>query len=98
MPTYDYRCKECQHVFELFHSPTQRPRDACPACGCRRKERLLGTGSGVIFKGSGFYETDYRKESYNAARDRDAGGNQSKDSSTTSSEKKPSSKAKPKKG
>jgi len=62
MPTYDYECQSCGHVFEKFHSMTSRPRVKCPQCGARAK-KMLGTGAGIIFKGSGFYETDYRRKS-----------------------------------
>lgn len=64
MPTYDYRCTECEHTFELFHSMKDKPKRKCPACGKNALERLIGTGAGVLFKGSGFYETDYRSSSY----------------------------------
>lgn len=64
MPTYDYVCKSCGHAFELFHSMKDAPKKKCPACGKLKLERLIGTGAGVIFKGGGFYETDYRSESY----------------------------------
>ncbi len=67
MPTYDYVCRECEHEFEEFQSMTAKPLRTCPECGERRLERLIGTGAGVIFKGGGFYETDYRSESYKKA-------------------------------
>lgn len=67
MPTYDYRCDACGHEFELFQSITADPVDKCPACRRPRVKRLLGTGGGIIFKGSGFYETDYRSEAYKKA-------------------------------
>ncbi len=60
MPTYTYECKTCEHSFDLFHAISANPRPKCPECGGACK-RLLGTGAGVIFKGSGFYETDYKK-------------------------------------
>lgn len=62
MPTYSYECGKCGRVFDKFHGMSESPRVKCPECGgaCRR---LLGTGSGVIFKGSGFYETDYKTKS-----------------------------------
>lgn len=60
MPTYDYECKDCQHAFEEFHSMSAKPVKKCPECGGKVK-RLIGTGAGIIFKGSGFYETDYKK-------------------------------------
>ena len=65
MPNYDYRCKECDHLFEIFQKMSDPKLEDCPQDNCSGKvKRLLGTGSGVIFKGSGFYQTDYRSESY----------------------------------
>ena len=68
MPTYDYLCDSCGHGFERFQSITAHPLRKCPKCGKNRLKRLIGTGAGIIFKGSGFYETDYRSESYKEAR------------------------------
>jgi putative FmdB family regulatory protein len=67
MPTYDYECQACGHAFELFQSMTAAVKRTCPSCGKPRLKRLIGTGAGVIFKGGGFYETDYRSESYKKA-------------------------------
>lgn len=67
MPTYDYVCEQCEHAFEEFQSITAKPLRKCPECGKNRLRRLIGTGGGVIFKGAGFYETDYRSESYKKA-------------------------------
>ncbi len=67
MPTYEYRCEACKHEFEQYQSITAAPLRKCPACGQRALQRLLGTGGGIIFKGSGFYQTDYRSESYKKA-------------------------------
>jgi len=64
MPTYDYRCNACDVEFELFQSMKDKPKKKCPECGKNALERLIGTGAGIIFKGGGFYETDYRSESY----------------------------------
>lgn len=64
MPTYEYVCKKCEHEFEVFQSITSSPIRKCPHCGKLGVKRLIGTGSGIIFKGSGFYETDYRSENY----------------------------------
>ena len=64
MPTYEYLCGACEHSFEQFQSITAKTLRKCPACGQPKLKRLIGTGAGVIFKGSGFYETDYRSESY----------------------------------
>jgi len=67
MPTYDYICENCGHQFEHFQSITAKPLRQCPKCRKRKLKRLIGIGSGVIFKGSGFYQTDYRSESYKKA-------------------------------
>jgi len=67
MPTYEYICEDCGCNFEQFQSITARPLRVCPMCKKRELKRLIGTGSGVIFKGSGFYQTDYRSESYRKA-------------------------------
>ncbi|HOO77332.1 MAG TPA: zinc ribbon domain-containing protein [bacterium] len=71
MPTYDYRCRDCGHTFEVFQPMTARKLRKCPICG-GKLERLLGTGAGIIFKGSGFYATDYRKPGYGEAKKKDA--------------------------
>ncbi|MFG0331246.1 MAG: FmdB family zinc ribbon protein [Phycisphaerales bacterium] len=71
MPTYDYACRACGHEFELFQSMSAPVKRKCPECGKLQLERLLGAGAGVIFKGSGFYETDYRSDSYKKAADSD---------------------------
>ena len=71
MPTYEYECQKCQHRFELFQAITDKPKRSCPKCRGRVK-RLLGTGAGIIFKGSGFYSTDYRKPSYTEAAKKEA--------------------------
>jgi putative FmdB family regulatory protein len=64
MPTYDYRCQACGHTIERFQSITAPSVRKCPVCGLLKVKRLIGAGAGVIFKGSGFYQTDYRSESY----------------------------------
>ena len=64
MPTYEYKCGHCDHLMEAFQSITASPKKKCPECGKLKLQRLMGIGSGVIFKGSGFYETDYRSDSY----------------------------------
>ena len=63
MPTYDYRCLECNIRFEKFQSMKDDPINTCPDCEGNVK-RLIGSGAGIIFKGGGFYETDYRSDSY----------------------------------
>ena len=67
MPTYEYQCSKCGHEFETFQSMTARVMKKCPACGRLSLKRLIGTGGAVLFKGSGFYATDYRSESYRQA-------------------------------
>lgn len=64
MPTYDYLCKDCGYEFEKLQSIISGPLKKCPECGRFGLKRLIGAGSGVIFKGSGFYQTDYRSENY----------------------------------
>ena len=59
MPTYDYKCDSCKDVFERFQSITDKPLGKCPTCGGSVR-RMIGTGAGIIFKGSGFYQTDYK--------------------------------------
>ena len=64
MPTYDYVCDGCGHAFELFQSITDKVKRTCPECKKRKLRRLIGTGAAIMFKGSGFYQTDYRSDSY----------------------------------
>jgi putative FmdB family regulatory protein len=66
MPTYEYECRRCHRRFEFFQSMTEPPRKRCPACRGGLK-KLLSTGAGLLFKGSGFYTTDYRSEGYKKA-------------------------------
>src|SRR5438128_10652610 len=67
MPTYDYSCDACRHEFEVFEPITAEPQKKCPKCKKNKLRRLFGAGAGLIFKGSGFYQTDYRSESYKKA-------------------------------
>ena len=112
MPTYDYRCNACGHEFELFQSMSEAHKRKCPDCSKLKLERLIGTGAAVIFKGSGFYQTDYRTESYkkgaeadkkaktDAKSDKKSDTKSDKKTETKSETKKPDSKkpdAKPKK-
>ena len=63
MPTYDYQCQACGHTWEMFQSMNDAPTKSCPKCKKRKAKRLLGVGAGLIFKGTGFYETDYKTKS-----------------------------------
>jgi len=74
MPTYEYECEACGHTFEKFQSIKAKPIRTCPACGKRKVRRLLGTGGALIFKGSGFYATDYRSPSYHRDAKKAEGG------------------------
>jgi putative FmdB family regulatory protein len=71
MPTYEYQCDACGHEFELFQSMTAPVKRKCPKCGKAKLQRLIGTGAGIIFKGGGFYQTDYRSEGYKKAAEAD---------------------------
>jgi putative FmdB family regulatory protein len=71
MPTYDYVCDACEHEFELFQGINDPLKRKCPECGKPKLRRLFGTGAAVVFKGSGFYETDYRSDSYKKAAEKD---------------------------
>ncbi|HIE03313.1 MAG TPA: zinc ribbon domain-containing protein [Candidatus Latescibacteria bacterium] len=78
MPTYEYRCKRCGYRFEVFQGITAEPLSTCPKCGGSIK-RLIGMGGGFLFKGSGFYITDYRSESYKKAEKRESSEGNKKD-------------------
>jgi len=75
MPTYDYECDACGHKFEQFQSIKDDPLTKCPECKKKKLRRLFGTGAAIVFKGSGFYQTDYRSEGYkkSAAADKPSG-------------------------
>src|SRR4051812_35387657 len=78
MPTYDYKCDACGHTFELFQSMKADPVRKCPKCKKSKVKRLIGTGAGLIFKGSGFYITDYRDQSYKDKAKADSGSTETK--------------------
>lgn len=105
MPTYDYLCEACGETTEIFQSITAKPVKKCPECGKLKLKRQIGAGAGLIFKGSGFYETDYRSSEYKKAAEADKkssesggksesksdSGSKSSDSSSSSSESSSSS-------
>jgi putative FmdB family regulatory protein len=97
MPTYEYRCRSCGEEFEKFQRMSDEPVAECPACGTAAERRLSG-GAGLIFKGSGFYITDYRGDGYKKAADAESkngsGKSEKKEKADTSS-KKSETKAKP---
>jgi putative FmdB family regulatory protein len=95
MPTYDYECDACGHSFELFQSISEPVKKKCPECGKPKLRRLFGTGAAVMFKGSGFYQTDYRSESYKKAAEKDKPATDSKSDkkSDSASDSKSDSKA-----
>jgi putative FmdB family regulatory protein len=67
MPTYEYHCDACEHNFDEFQSMSEEPLKKCPECGRKKLRRVYGPGAAILFKGSGFYQTDYRSESYKSA-------------------------------
>jgi putative FmdB family regulatory protein len=75
MPTYDYVCEACNHKFELFQSMMDPVQRKCPQCKKSKLRRLFGTGAAVMFKGSGFYQTDYRSDSYKKGASADSADN-----------------------
>ena len=94
MPTYEYECAKCGKTFDVFQSMKDEPLKTCPNKKCKGKvKRLLGTGAGLIFKGSGFYITDYRSEGYKQAAKKDSSASSS--SSGESSKSSGSEKSKP---
>lgn len=94
MPTYDYQCDACGHRFEEFQSITANPLKKCPKCGKLKLKRLFGTGAGLIFKGSGFYQTDYRSETYKKAASGDKPASASTESKTEAKDSKPAAESK----
>ena len=80
MPTYEYQCPQCGHKFEEFQSIKAAPLKKCPNCGGNKVQRMIGCGAGLIFKGSGFYCTDYRSDGYQKAAKKDNGSTPAKPS------------------
>ena len=106
MPTYDYECDACGHTWELFQKITDEPEKKCPQCKKKKARRLFGTGAAIMFKGSGFYETDYRSESYKKGADaakksksesKDSGDSIKSETKSSSDSKSKKSDSKPKK-
>ena len=99
MPTYDYRCENCGCKFEQFQSITAKPLRKCPECGRNALNRLIGTGAGIIFKGSGFYETDYRSDSYKQVekKEKDSGKEKKEEKKAEKKDSKPAKKTESKK-
>lgn len=87
MPTYDYKCLACDTRFEQFQGITAPAIEACPECGGKVK-RLIGAGAGLIFKGSGFYITDYRSEGYKESAKKDKDSSSDKNSGSDKGKKK----------
>jgi putative FmdB family regulatory protein len=86
MPTYDYQCQTCGERFEAFQSMKDPKLTDCPAAGCGGEvRRLLGTGAGLLFKGAGFYQTDYRSSSYQAGAKAESAGSAKPETSATAS-------------
>jgi putative FmdB family regulatory protein len=92
MPTYEYRCEKCNQTFEMFQSMKDDALQVCPQAHCRMEnwgqgkvKRLLGAGAGLIFKGSGFYITDYRSQSYSEAAKKESSSKESGGAKTDSS-------------
>ncbi|TET97209.1 MAG: zinc ribbon domain-containing protein [Candidatus Zixiibacteriota bacterium] len=92
MPTYEYRCENCGHMFEAFQTMSEPPVEKCPVCNGKVK-RIISGGAGLIFKGSGFYITDYRSSEYKAAAEKERAEKSEASSTGSSSDK--SSKASP---
>jgi len=86
MPTYEYECSSCGHQLETIQNFSEAPLKKCPQCKKNKLERLISGGGGFIFKGDGFYETDYRKEGYKDAAKKD------KEASSAKPDKKPTKK------
>ena len=95
MPTYDYECDACGHHFELFQSMKDLPIKKCPACKKSKARRLIGAGAGIIFKGSGFYCTDYRSSTYSDAAKKDTAAGSTTTAAPAKTETKPAGEAAP---
>ena len=94
MPTYDYQCQACGHTWEMFQSMNDNPVKSCPKCKKRKAKRLLGLGAGIIFKGTGFYETDYKNKSGGEKKEGSSEGDSGSSDSSKSSDSTKSSDSK----
>ncbi|QDV64022.1 FmdB family zinc ribbon protein [Crateriforma conspicua] len=94
MPTYDYECDACGHEMELFQGINDPVKKKCPECGKSKLRRLFGSGAAIMFKGSGFYETDYRSDSYKKGAAADKKSSESKSDSKSKAKSKTSAKSK----
>ena len=97
MPTYDYQCEACNHEWELFQSMNDSPVKRCPKCKKQKAKRLPGLGAGLIFKGTGFYETDYKKKSGGEPKDNSSSSSGSTNTGTSSTKTEKKQESKPKK-
>ena len=88
MPTYEYRCKNCNSTFDIFQGINDLPLKTCSSCHTDSLKRLIGTGAGILFKGSGFYQTDYRSDSYKMAHKKEIESNKPKPSDSKIKDKK----------
>lgn len=97
MPTYDYQCDACDHKFEAFQGINETHLKKCPECKKNKLRRLLGTGAAIMFKGSGFYQTDYRSDSYKKGAEADKKSSEPASSSSESKGASETKKTEPKK-
>ena len=96
MPTYDYECDACDNKFEIFQNMSDELLKKCPKCKKKKLRRLFGAGAAVMFKGSGFYQTDYRSDSYKKSADADKKSSEPAPAPTDSkSDSKPATESKP---
>src|SRR5262245_25928182 len=95
MPTYEYNCEACGHNFDEFQYFSEEPLKKCPACKKAKLKRAFGTGSAVLFKGSGFYETDYRSESYKSGKKAESEASKPKTDESKSTDSTPKSEPAP---
>jgi putative FmdB family regulatory protein len=93
MPTYDYVCDACGHEFEAFESIMSQPQTDCPKCKAPKLRRKIGPGAAILFKGSGFYKTDYRSDSYKSAAKAEKSSSESSSTPKSDSSKSDSSKS-----